>query len=68
MSQPDIRYAVGAIHDEYGPITSFAAETDAGRKWLIGWAGEQDGYLIEADTADQVIGCMEADGLCVVRA
>jgi hypothetical protein len=66
--KPDIRYAVGAVHDDFGPVTSFAAETPDGQRWLVGWAGQQENYIIETDESDLVVSCMEADGLFVVRA
>lgn len=56
-------YAMGANHDQIGPITSFAAETPKGQTWLDNWGGN----IIEDEQVDCVVGCMEADGLTVKR-
>jgi hypothetical protein len=66
MSAPDVHFAHGAVHDDLGPITSFASYTERGRKWMLDWCGE-DHAIIETEHAELVITCAERDGL-VLRA
>lgn len=71
-ASPDIWFATGATHDEYGLIATFAAVTDKGRDWLnqnMAWDIDTTTTatcaMIEADQADLALSCMEADGIVV---
>lgn len=60
----DIVYASGAVHDDAGPITSFAGVTDAGRDWIAAY-GAGGSYVIEDHMLDYTLACIASDGLTV---
>lgn len=60
----DIIYASGAVHDQAGPVTSFAPNTDLGREWIDAY-GAGGSYVIETHMLDYTIACIENDGLTV---
>lgn len=62
MAKSDIIFVSGAVHDDVGPVTSFAPNSPAGQIWFD--ENSIDGsYVIEDDQVELTLACIEAVGL-----
>jgi len=63
----DLVFATGAVHDDFGPVTSFAAITERGAEWVQTY-GIDGSYVIETHLEDLTIAAIEGEGLTVAAA